>query len=136
MDYHIKSKAFKVLDEFLFVNLQQKSTGLPMVIWARERAGNRHGPRLEVSRTHRHRISARNTVSVTVSNCPKVIPTTDFLKPKDFELVRRFILMNKSILQAHWKREIDTLEFCNRMIKYSEEVWAEFVINHPEFQRR
>jgi hypothetical protein len=49
---------------FEMANLRQKSTGLEMVLWVSERGNTRHGPRINVSKTHSHKTNISDSVSV------------------------------------------------------------------------
>jgi hypothetical protein len=103
---------------FEMANLRQNSTGLPMVIWVSEKGHTQHGPRIKVSKTHSYRANITNSVSISISNEPEIV-AGEGLSNKDFELVKKYIKLNKDVLLDYWDGEIDTAELIGRLVKVS-----------------
>lgn len=105
-------------EESLFevANLRQNSTGLPMVIWVSEKGHAKHGPRIKVSKTHSHKASSLDSVSVSITDTPEIV-AGEGLSNKDFELVAKYIKLNKDVLLDYWYGEIDTAELINKLKK-------------------
>lgn len=103
---------------FEMANLRQNSTGLPMVIWVSEKGRSQHGPRIKVSKAHSHKANIMNTVSISISDEPEIV-AGEGLSNKDFELVKKYIKLNKDVLLDYWDGEIDTAELISRLVKIS-----------------
>lgn len=95
-------------------NLRQQSTGLPMIIYVSEKVTMRHGPRIKVQSNHATNLQKENLVTVTISDSPELFGNLD---NKDFNLVKKFIALNKDILIQYWETEIDTSEFIKKLKK-------------------
>lgn len=103
-------------DLFLMANLRQKSTGLPMVIWVSECGHTKHGARIKVSINHNDKININETVSVSITEPPKIMAGQG-LSNKDLQLVTEFIRLNKSLLLDYWNSEIDTYDLITELVK-------------------
>jgi len=94
-------------------NLRQDQTNLPMIIWVHVKEGVSHGPRVKVNRSHSHKITTTDTASVSISDNPEI--KVGDLNPKDFELVKQFIIKNKKALLDYWNLRIFTDELFKRI---------------------
>lgn len=85
-----------------------------MIIYVSAKQGS-HGPRIKVSQDHSEKFNMRNTASVSIADDPKVV--VGELSAKDFEAVKRYVLLNKDVLLKFWSGEIDTIELAAELKK-------------------
>jgi hypothetical protein len=96
------------LDLFLMSNLSPKKTGLPFVVWISPRGNARHDVRVKVSRSPK----AMPDEFVTVAVRPeiRIIPGTGALSVPDFNLLKRWIELNRDVLVRFWEGDIEYTE--------------------------
>ena len=104
------------LEAFEMANLRQKTTGLPMVIWVSEKGHTQHGPRIKVSKIHSDKMDITQSVSVSITSPPEIVAGAG-LSPQDFEVVSRYIELNKKVLLGYWNGELDTAELIGGLKK-------------------
>jgi len=118
--YQEKSNLFwevENIEAFTMANLGQKTTGLPMVIWVSEQGHTQHGPRMKVSKTHAEKIDIHNTVSVSLTTPPEVVAGMGLKNQPDFELIARYIELNRKARLDYWYSKIDTAQLLARLQK-------------------
>ena len=98
-------------------SLRQHITGLPMIIWVSERGNAKHGPRVKVQTDYDQKVKVHKFVEISISDDPEVKGGTGLSK-KDFNIIKEFIISNKTILVDLWNYKIDIFEFKDRLIKY------------------
>jgi len=103
-------------DEDLFdmANLSPNLTGLPMVVWISERGGARHDARVKVSLVHGRRARPDQTAWLSVRPDVPVVAGPP-LDPRDLELVRRWVELNRDALLAYWNGDLLTDEVIARL---------------------
>ncbi|MES1197607.1 MAG: hypothetical protein ABUL55_03170 [Pseudomonadota bacterium] len=87
-------------DMFLMANVHPKRSGLPFVIYISEKQG-RHDVRVKVG---------AGPKAPPVALRPEVHITDGELAPKDFDLVRRWIELNRDVIIGYWDRTIEDTE--------------------------
>jgi hypothetical protein len=98
--------ADELTDLFEMANLSPTLTGLPMVVWISERGRD---ARVKVSLTHGRRARPDRTASVSVRPEVEIVAGRE-LKPRDMELVRRWIELNRAAIIAYWNGDLLTDE--------------------------
>ncbi len=88
-------------DLFEMANVRPEISGLPFIVWISEKGKSRHDVRVKVSPGARVRefvasVSVRPTVELVAGE----------LDPKDLELVRRWIELNRDVIVRFWDGEI------------------------------
>ena len=98
-------------------NLRPDKTGLPMVIWIFPQTGKeKHKtPRIKVQTHHGSKAQSGSWVTVTVEAEPKIIGSG--LSGDDIEIVKQFIMQNKTGLLKVWNDKIDPVDFANTLKK-------------------
>ena len=94
---------------FELVNLRGRSTGLRNNIWIGPRGGARHAARIEVQRDHREKFDRSDLAVVSVVDDPPQVVEGE-LSAEDLELVRRYVVLNRAAILAHWREETDGVE--------------------------
>jgi hypothetical protein len=103
-------------DEFYeMTNLYPARTGLPMVVWARERGRARHDVRVKVCEHHGARMLPGSLASVAVRPAPRLV--AGHLSAADLALVSEWIRLNEAALVAHWDYQIDSGDLIQRLVK-------------------
>ena len=97
-------------------------TGLPMVIYISAIKSKKIEPRIFVRNKHYddYHYKTKDLVLVTVKNRPEqmsLIKGNKLLSAKDFDIVKKWIRLNKKPLIAYGNNEIDTTKFINLMKK-------------------
>jgi len=94
-------------------NLRPERIGLPLVVFISQKGGARHGVRIKLARTAKVRPSEMLTVAVR--------PTPRLIRGKmtayEFNLVRRWIELNRSMLIDYWDGTIEYTEDALNAIK-------------------
>jgi Domain of unknown function (DUF4160) len=93
-------------DFFLSSNLNSAHTGLPFVVWISLRQADCPDVRIWVSRSAK----ASPSEFVTVSICPDVRVIEGQITDTDLALLRRWIELNRTVIEAHWRGEIEYSE--------------------------
>jgi hypothetical protein len=93
---------------FDMANLRPESTGLPFVVFISQKGGARHDVRVKLSRAPRARLS--DLITVAVRPAPRVVQGR--ISSPEFDLVRRWIELDESVLVDYW----------NGVIEYTEDV--------------
>lgn len=95
-------------------NLIKKDTKLPCIIYISDRRGINHGPRIKVNKDYSdHWIG--NSFSITISDNPIIVGDPGKIKISDIEMIKDWILLNKTILLQYWKEEIGIVDFVKNM---------------------
>jgi hypothetical protein len=94
---------------FEMVNLRGRSTGLRNNIWIGPRGGARHAARIKVQTDHREKFNRGGLAVVSVEDDPPQLIEGE-LGAEDLELVRRYIVLNREAILAHWREETDGME--------------------------
>lgn len=87
-------------------NLRPRRTGLPMTVYVSLRAGAKHDVRVKVSTVHGETLDPQRTAIVAVRPEPKLIHGE--LSRRDFDLVQRWIELNRDLLIDHWEARLDS----------------------------
>ena len=90
---------------FEMANLRPRTTGLPFVVFVSQRGGARHEPRVKISPLPRY--NPEKAISVTLERPPVALGQ---LPPSDFELVARWIELNRAVLEGYWSGDIEYTE--------------------------
>ena len=115
-------------------NLYQADTNLPMIIWISPKGNAKHGPRIKVAVNKSHKANIGDSVSISISDDPKIVAGKD-LSFEYFKLARRFVLLNKDLLIKYWNYEItSTKAVLNSLILYSEQNWNKFKKNNKKYE--
>jgi hypothetical protein len=93
-------------DFFLSSHLNPAHTGLPFVVWITLRQEDCTDARIWISQ------SAKTSPSefMTVSICPDVRVIEGQITDSDLALLRRWIELNRRVIEAHWRGEIEWSE--------------------------
>jgi hypothetical protein len=91
---------------FDMANLRPERTGLPFVVFISQRGGARHDVRIKLARAAKVRPSEMLTVAVRPA--PRLIRGK--LNSDEFDLVRRWIELNQSVLIDYWNGVIEYTE--------------------------
>jgi hypothetical protein len=89
-------------------NLRPARTGLPFVVFVSQCGGARHDVRIKLARAPKVHLSEMVTVAVRPE--PRVIRGQ--ISAHEFELVRQWLELNKTVLDDYW----------NGVIEYTEDV--------------
>jgi hypothetical protein len=99
---------------FEMANLSPTRTGLPMVVWISERGRARHDARVKISLVHGRRARPDHTASVSIRPDVAVVAGPS-LDPRDLELVRRWIELNRAVLLAYREGDLFTDEVIEQL---------------------
>jgi len=106
------------------INLRQKDTGLPMIIWCPTQAGIQHQkPYIKVALDIGIKIFPKDAVSISIETEPKYLRSIKGHKKGEvlggswFNPVKDFIVKNYDLLLAHWDNSVGDKEFANRIEK-------------------
>lgn len=88
-------------DFFLMANVHPKRTGLPFAVYISEKQG-RHDVRVKVAAGPK---ATQFVASVALR--PKIEIAEGDLTTQDFELVRRWIELNRDVIIGYWNRDIE-----------------------------
>ena len=92
---------------FEMANLSPKRTGLPFVVWISPKAGAPHDVRVKVSRGPK--VLPSEWISVAVRPQVHVVGSGK-MSGNDFELLRKWIDLNRHVLIKYWEGEIEYTE--------------------------
>ncbi len=88
---------------------RQDETGLPMIVFVSPRGfAKEPNPRIKVQQDYSEKWTS-NTVNVDIETFE--IAGTWKLKTKDFDLVKKWIELNKELIQFYWDNKINTEMF-------------------------
>jgi len=90
-------------------NLSRKKTGLDYIIWIMHQTGKeKHWARIKV------KIKGQD-VSITISDNPEWLSDTVKINAKEFNRIKKWIIMNKDVLLKYWngKGEVTIDEIIN-----------------------
>ncbi len=96
-------------DLYLMVNVRPQTSGLPFIVWLSMQGNARHDARVKVSRGPR-----ALPLIASVSVRPLIEVVEGELTPRELELIRQWIELNRDVIVRHWTGEIE----------YSEDVLA------------
>ncbi len=88
-------------DLYLMANVHPKRSGLPFSVYISEKQG-RHDLRVKVAVGPK-----AMPLAASVAVRPKIEITDGDLSPKDFELVRQWIELNRDVIIGYWDRTIE-----------------------------
>jgi hypothetical protein len=91
---------------FEMANLRPERTGLPFVVFISQRGGARHDVRVKVAPSARVRPSEMATVALR----PSVRIVSGSLDPRDLNLLRQWIDLNRQVLIDYWDGTIGYTE--------------------------
>lgn len=91
---------------YLMSNLRPKTTGLPFVVWISPKDGASHDVRVKVAYEP---VTDKAEASVSVRGDVRVT-WGKLRKPKEFELLKRWIELNRDVLVKFWDGEIQYSE--------------------------
>jgi len=94
-------------------NLRPERTGLPFVVFISQKGGARHDVRVKVARAAK----VRPSEMVTVALRPAVRVVRGSLDPRDFELLARWIDLNRDVLIDYWNGVIEYTEDAMNALK-------------------
>jgi len=94
---------------YLTTDLAQQYTGLRSKIWLTCSPGGDEQCFLYLQKNYSVR-SDHNWLKVSVSNDPKILGKNDFLTEAEFDNLKRFIEINKSVIKKYWDYKIDSKE--------------------------
>ena len=98
---------------FDIANLRPERTGLPFVVFISQKGGARDDVRVKFARMANIRPSEMLTVAVRP--LPRIIRGE--MSVRDFDLVRRWIELNRSVLVDYWNGDIEYTEGALSAIK-------------------
>jgi hypothetical protein len=91
---------------FDMANLRPDRTGLPYVVFIPQKGGARHDVRIKLARAAKVRPSEMLTVAVRPA--PQLIRGT--MNREEFDLVKRWIELNRNVLIDYWNGDIEYTE--------------------------
>ncbi len=91
---------------FEMANLRPERTGLPFVVFISQKGGARHDVPIKLARTAKVRPS--ELLSVAVRPVPRLVRGA--LTSQEFDLVRRWIDLNRRVLIDYWNGDIEYTE--------------------------
>jgi hypothetical protein len=91
---------------FDMANLRPDRTGLPYVVFISQKGGARHDVRIKLARAAKVRPSEMLTVAVRPA--PQLIRGT--MNREEFDLVKRWIELNRNVLIDYWNGDIEYTE--------------------------
>ena len=91
---------------FDMANLRPDRTGLPFVVFISQKGGARHDVRIKLARVAKVRPSEMLTVAVRP--VPRLIRGT--MNREEFDLVKRWIELNRNVLIDYWNGDIEYTE--------------------------
>jgi hypothetical protein len=91
---------------FDMANLRPERTGLPLVVFISQKGGARHDVRVKLARAPKVRPS--EMITVAVRPMPRIVRGT--LTAREFDLVRRWIELNRDVLVDYWNGTIEYTE--------------------------
>jgi hypothetical protein len=91
---------------FDMANLRPERTGLPFVVFISQRGGARHDVRIKLARSAR--VRAADMMTVAVRPAPRLIRGE--LSAREFDLVRKWIELNRKVLVDYWDGAIEYTE--------------------------
>jgi hypothetical protein len=91
---------------FDMANLRPERTGLPFVVFISQKGGARHDVRVKLARAARVRPAEMLTVAVRPT--PRLIRGK--MNSREFDLVRRWIELNRDVLIDYWNGDIEYTE--------------------------
>ena len=91
---------------FDMANLRPDRTGLPYVVFISQKGGVRHDVRIKLARAAKVRPSEMLTVAVRPS--PRLIRGA--MNREEFDLVKRWIELNRNVLIDYWNGDIEYTE--------------------------
>jgi hypothetical protein len=112
-----KVPAHPLMDEpdfFLMSNLKPAHTGLPLVVWISLRPDDRPDVRIWVSKSAK----ASPSQFVTVAISPDVQVMEGQMPSTDLALLRRWVELNRNVIEAHWRGEIESSEEAIKAIRH------------------
>lgn len=98
---------------FEMANLRPERTGLPFVVFISQRGGARHDVRLKVAPSAR----VRPSEMITVALRPSVRVVKGRLDPRDLDLLRQWIDLNRGVLIDYWDGTIGYTEDAMNALK-------------------
>jgi len=83
---------------FEMANLRPERTGLPFVVFISQRGGARHDVRVKVARAAK----VRRSDMVTVALRPSIRIVRGGLDPRDLDLLRQWVDLNRQVVIDYW----------------------------------
>jgi hypothetical protein len=91
---------------FEMANLRPERTGLPFVVFISQKGGARHDVRIKLARGAK--VGPSEMITVAVRPVPRVIRGS--ISRLEFELVSRWLDLNRDVLVAYWDGAIEYTE--------------------------
>jgi hypothetical protein len=91
---------------FEMANLRPERTGLPFVVFISQKGGARHDVRIKLARAPKVRPS--EMITVAVRPVPRIIRGS--VTARDFELVKKWLELNRDVLVGYWNGDIEYTE--------------------------
>jgi|GEM_PF-6136873 len=102
---------------FFYVGLDSSTTGIPMIVWAPDSLAI--DPHLRVQVGHWRKSRPNDTCLVSIADNPRRLGGKE-LSDADFDLVRRFVRLNKEALSAHRAGDISSGQLVQRLKRLTE----------------
>lgn len=101
------------------VDVPKRKTNLEVIIWIDGPRNIPHAARIKFANDYGDKLFGVELIPITIDNptIPKNILPKVKIKPKDVEDIKKWILLNKDLIKAYGKGEIDTDEFLNSIKK-------------------
>ncbi|MGH7045819.1 MAG: hypothetical protein ACREE2_05435 [Stellaceae bacterium] len=94
-------------------NLRPERTGLPFIVFISQKGGARHDVLIKLARTAKVRPSEMFTVAVRPA--PRIVRGE--INAHDFDMIRRWIELNRSVLIDYWNGDIEYTEDALKAIR-------------------
>jgi hypothetical protein len=91
---------------FDMANLRPDRTGLPYVVFISQKGGARHDVRIKLARAAK--VHPSEMLTVAVRPAPRLIRGT--MNREEFDLVKRWIELNRNVLIGYWNGDIEYTE--------------------------
>ena len=98
---------------FEMANLFPKHTGLPFVVWISYKGGAQHDVRVKVSPGPKAMPSGMASVAIR----PNVRIVEGEIGGVDFDLLTKWIELNRDVLVKYWDGEIDTKDAIDSLLR-------------------
>lgn len=114
LEFYQSDKVVNILNEMPV--LDPKVSFLPTTLWLDNGTHPQHGPRIKFKASNEQKIS-KNFSTMTISDEPVIqhLPKQCFLNNKQLNKIKEFVIINKEVLLALARNEINLREFFNKM---------------------
>lgn len=114
LEFYQSDKVVNILNEMPV--LDPKVSFLPITLWLDNGTHPQHGPRIKFKASNEQK-NSKNFSTMTISDEPVIhhLPKQCFLNNKQLNKIKEFVIINKEILLALARNEINLREFFNKM---------------------